>query len=42
MFAWFAACALLFSAVGFGGGLYIACRFAWPRSLYDALFPARM
>lgn len=41
MLAWFTACALLFAAAGFGGGLYIACRFAWPRGVYDLLFAAR-
>jgi hypothetical protein len=41
MFAALAACALAFAAAGLAGGLYLACRFDWPRRVYDRLFGAR-
>jgi hypothetical protein len=41
MIAWFAASALIFAAAGLAGGLYLAGRFAWPRKLYELLFPVR-
>lgn len=41
MFASLAVCALVFSAAGVAGGIYLAGRFAWPRRIYDRLFAAR-
>jgi hypothetical protein len=41
MFATLAASALVFAAAGVAGGLYLACRFDWPRRIYDRLFGAR-
>lgn len=41
MFAALAACAFAFAAAGLAGGLYLACRFDWPRRVYDRLFGAR-
>ncbi len=37
---WFAA-SLVFAAAGLAGGLYLACRFAWPRKIYARLFQDR-
>jgi hypothetical protein len=28
----------LFALAGFAGGLYLACRFAWPRKIYTRIF----
>jgi hypothetical protein len=41
MFTALALCALTFAAAGVAGGLYLACRFDWPRQLYDRLFDGR-
>jgi hypothetical protein len=41
MIGWFAACAFVFAAGGIAGGAYLACRFAWPRRIYEMLFAAR-
>ena len=40
MFTAFAAFALAFAA-GLAGGLFLACRFDWPRRVHDRLFGAR-
>jgi hypothetical protein len=31
----------VFVAAGLAGGLYLACRYEWPRRLYARLFGAR-
>jgi hypothetical protein len=41
MFASLAVCALVFAAAGLAGGLYLACRFEWPRRVYERLFAAQ-
>lgn len=41
MFASFAIVSLVFAAAGLAGGLYLACRFEWPRRIYAFLFGAR-
>ncbi|HEY7610399.1 MAG TPA: hypothetical protein VIF14_14285 [Alphaproteobacteria bacterium] len=33
--------AVLLALAGAAGGIYLACRFAWPRKLYDLVFGAR-
>lgn len=40
MIAWIALGAALFAAGGLAAGLYLACRYEWPRKLYGALFAA--
>lgn len=40
MFAAFAISALVFAAAGLAGGLFLACRYAWPRRVYARLFGA--
>ncbi len=42
MFASHAIVSLVFAAAGLAGGLYLACRFEWPRRIYARLFGARM
>jgi hypothetical protein len=42
MFASLAIASLVFAAAGLAGGLYLACRYEWPRRLYARLFGARM
>jgi hypothetical protein len=41
MIASIAFTAVLCAAFGFAGGAYLACRYAWPKRLYAALFAAR-
>jgi hypothetical protein len=41
MFAPLAIVSLVFAAAGLAGGLYLACRYEWPRLLYARLFGAR-
>jgi len=41
MLAWIALGDVLLAVTGFAGGLYLACRFAWPRKLYARIFGAR-
>ena len=41
MFPWITASALIFGLGGIAGGIYIACRFDWPRRIYERLFAAR-
>ena len=41
MFASLATSALVFAAAGLAGGLYLACRYEWPRRIYARLFGAR-
>lgn len=41
MFASLAIASLFFAAGGLAGGLYLACRYDWPRRVYGRLFGAR-
>ena len=41
MFASLAIASLVFAAAGVAGGLYLACRYEWPRRLYGRLFGQR-
>lgn len=41
MFASLAISALVVAAAGVAGGLYLACRYEWPRRVYGRLFGAR-
>ncbi len=41
MFATFAIVSLVLAAAGLAGGLYLACRYDWPRRIHDRLFRER-
>jgi hypothetical protein len=41
MFFLLTASALLLAFGGVAGGVILACRFAWPRKVYDLVFGAR-
>lgn len=41
MLAWIALGDVLLAVAAFAGGLYLACRFAWPRKFYALIFGAR-
>jgi hypothetical protein len=41
MFASLAIASLVFAAAGLTGGLYLACRYEWPRRVYGRLFGGR-
>lgn len=41
MFASLAIASLVFTAAGIACGLYLACRYEWPRRVYGRLFGAR-
>ena len=38
MFASLAISALVFAAAGMAGGVFLACRYEWPRRVYGVLF----
>jgi hypothetical protein len=41
MFASLATASLVFAAASLAGGLYLACRYEWPRRIYARLFGAQ-
>jgi hypothetical protein len=38
MFLLLTVSALLLAFAGAAGGIYLACRFAWPKKVYDLVF----